>query len=250
MKLDNPQLPWANKDVRRALNMAIDRQAIVNGLYKGHAKVLPPLLGDYPEHASYQVPFKDLAQSTREIFEYHPDTAKQLMAAAGYPNGFKATVLTQASDVDNLAIVQDYWKKNLNVELTLDIREAAAFGTALGQRAHKEMATNAYSSLATVGTFYLWRTDRNPDALNDPKASDMVKRYGELWADPAKQFAMIKESSPYLVDQAWYIFWPVPNLYIFWQPWVKNFYGSAINPDREFAHVWIDQNLKKTMSKN
>lgn len=71
-------LPTENKLVRQAINYAVDRQAIVDGLFDGHARlssgfVTPSNLGFDP----------DLAP-----FAYDPEKAKALLAEAGVADGF------------------------------------------------------------------------------------------------------------------------------------------------------------------
>ena len=171
------------------------------------------------------------------------------MAEAGYAGGFKASVFAQASDVDNLSIVKDYWKKNLNVDLEFDIKEASVYMAVNMVAAHKELATFSGYFFATAAGFHLYGTG-SPTNVDDPKMVDMIQRYSDAWNDSAKQLGILRENSTYIVDQAWYIWWPVPNMFIFWQPWVKNFYGSVLPPQREFSNIWIDQDLKKTLSKN
>ena len=63
--------PWNDKRVRQAFYYAINRQAIVDEFYKGRARVLiaQPGFTEYPDLNRY---------------EYNPDTAKQLLADAGY----------------------------------------------------------------------------------------------------------------------------------------------------------------------
>src|SRR5690606_8216475 len=77
----NRSIPeFANADVRRAINMAIDREAIVEGLLLGMADVAvqPFPEGYYAYNPDYPA----------DYFEYDPDAAKQLLADAGYPDGF------------------------------------------------------------------------------------------------------------------------------------------------------------------
>ena len=65
--------------VRQAINHAIDKKSIVDNLYLGTASVakngMPPFM------LGYNDAIKD--------YDYNPAKAKQLLAEAGYPNGFK-----------------------------------------------------------------------------------------------------------------------------------------------------------------
>jgi peptide/nickel transport system substrate-binding protein len=77
MNMDKP--PFDRLEVRQALNHAIQRDAIVQGLYGGYGtpavNPLPPTLWGYNHSVTG--------------YAYDPAKAKQLLAAAGYPDGFK-----------------------------------------------------------------------------------------------------------------------------------------------------------------
>jgi len=74
--------PLTKKKVRQAINMAIDKQSIVDDLYMGTAikatNGMPPfMLGYNDEIVDYP---------------YDPEKAKTLLAEAGYPDGFEVTL--------------------------------------------------------------------------------------------------------------------------------------------------------------
>ncbi|OAA90225.1 peptide ABC transporter substrate-binding protein [Clostridium ljungdahlii] len=118
----NPEAAKALSDVkvRRALNLAIDRNEIAEKVTKS---------GEIP--ATSFVP-KGTSNSNGKQFtdkEYLPKTAdvaqaKKLLAEAGYPNGkgFPALEIFYNTDQTHQNIaqaVQDMWKKNLGVNVTL-----------------------------------------------------------------------------------------------------------------------------------
>lgn len=76
--------PFNNVKVRQAINLAIDREAIVKSVFFGVASpaygYLPPLLPEYVED--------------RQAHRYDPEAARKLLAEAGYPNGFKCNLAT------------------------------------------------------------------------------------------------------------------------------------------------------------
>jgi len=82
LALNTEKEPLGNKQVRQAINMAINKQAIIDAFFAGLAKPaknpLPPSLWGYNDDI---VPY-----------EYNPEQAKALLAEAGYPDGFKTTV--------------------------------------------------------------------------------------------------------------------------------------------------------------
>jgi len=74
--------PFDNVKVRKALNMAMNKQAIIDTVFQGAGKIaknpLPPTIWSYNE-ATVDDP-------------YDPVAAKKLLAEAGYPNGFSMKV--------------------------------------------------------------------------------------------------------------------------------------------------------------
>lgn len=70
--------PLESKEVRLAMNHAVDRQAIVDSLFDGQAALSTGLV------ATSSLGFDD----SLEPYPYDPDLAMQLLADAGYPDGF------------------------------------------------------------------------------------------------------------------------------------------------------------------
>lgn len=71
-------LPTEDPNVRIAMNMAVDRQAIVDALFNGQARL----------STSFVTPSNFGFNPDIEAFPYDPDRARELLAEAGYPNGF------------------------------------------------------------------------------------------------------------------------------------------------------------------
>lgn len=74
--------PLTDKRVRQAINYAIDKQAIVDYIYLGTASVavngMPPSLVGHNDEV--------------EDYIYNPGKAEELLAEAGYPDGFSVTL--------------------------------------------------------------------------------------------------------------------------------------------------------------
>jgi peptide/nickel transport system substrate-binding protein len=83
--------PVGDRRVRQALNLAINRQEIVNFVFAGQAK----LMAMYPIGS-----FAVAAGADPELqpYPYDPAKAKQLLAEAGYPNGFETTIYSYARE--------------------------------------------------------------------------------------------------------------------------------------------------------
>jgi len=76
--------PLKDARVRRALSMAINRQALVERLLNGMAKPAGQFVPDFVLGASPRL----------KPLPYDPDQAKRLMAEAGFPNGFNVVLPT------------------------------------------------------------------------------------------------------------------------------------------------------------
>lgn len=75
--------PFTDRRVRQAVAHAVDREAIVESLFGGHARVvatniIPEMFGHDPAVTPYP---------------YDPDRARELLAEAGFPDGFETRLL-------------------------------------------------------------------------------------------------------------------------------------------------------------
>ncbi|HKI59146.1 MAG TPA: glutathione ABC transporter substrate-binding protein [Trueperaceae bacterium] len=75
--------PFTDVRVRQALNYAVDKEQLVKVAVQGYGTVM-----DSP------VPQTVRGYAAQTPYQYDPEKAKQLLAEAGYPNGFSFTVLT------------------------------------------------------------------------------------------------------------------------------------------------------------
>jgi peptide/nickel transport system substrate-binding protein len=93
-KLDSTN-PFTNKKVRQAMNKAINRQAIIKAFLSGAEVRMPALYGFDPvtDEAIWPGVFnQDWLKRWDEMYGYDPKRAKDLLAEAGYPNGFGFTL--------------------------------------------------------------------------------------------------------------------------------------------------------------
>ncbi len=92
-KLD-PKVPFVQREVRQAMNMAVNRQALAENLLGG--KVQPHrVMGYHPQLSSAIWPGiwnPEWDKRFEERFGYDPVKARALLAQAGYPQGFEFTL--------------------------------------------------------------------------------------------------------------------------------------------------------------
>ncbi|KQX34753.1 ABC transporter substrate-binding protein [Devosia sp. Root436] len=82
LSTNNKRPPFDNLKVRQAMAHALDRQAIIDGTTNGYGT---PIGAPFAPHNPYYV---DLTGT----YPYDPEAAKALLAEAGYPDGFSATL--------------------------------------------------------------------------------------------------------------------------------------------------------------
>ena len=108
-----------NLKFRQALSMAIDRQAIIDKLFDGHAAYSAcrvPVF--YPEF----IPLDLYPAEIQELYQYNPEKARQYQSDAGFVAGYTLEVICPTTDTDGQNILQMVaadWKTNLNVTLNI-----------------------------------------------------------------------------------------------------------------------------------
>jgi len=92
-KLD-PKVPFVKREVRQAMNLAVNRQAIANAILGGKAQP-HRVMGYHPQLSTAIWPGiwnPEWDKRFEERFGYDPAKAKALLAQAGYPQGFEFTL--------------------------------------------------------------------------------------------------------------------------------------------------------------
>lgn len=129
---DNPAVeldknPFQDVRVRKAMYMAIDADAIIKNIYNGHA---------YATTTTVAQGFNGYDPDLQRL-PYDPEGAKQLLAEAGYPDGFEVTFDAGASTPPNSAelsqALASYWEK-IGIKVNLNLI-SSGYGTYVNQSA-------------------------------------------------------------------------------------------------------------------
>jgi peptide/nickel transport system substrate-binding protein len=82
LSTNNSRKPFDDVRVRRAMAYAIDRSALIKGAMSGYGVPI----------GSHMDPGNPYYIDLTSVYPYNPQKAKELLAEAGYPNGFEAVI--------------------------------------------------------------------------------------------------------------------------------------------------------------
>ncbi len=120
--------PWNDVRVRQAMSKAIDRQTIIDNVFGGEAVLSGPIP---PGYGDWFIPAEELAENW---FKHDLEEAKQLMADAGYADGFAITLYAIANhDATQTAEVVQEQLRALNIEVELISEEIGTFAQRVGE---------------------------------------------------------------------------------------------------------------------
>ncbi len=256
--MNSQRAPFNDVRVRRALAMATDLNTIKATVNHGLGQILTWPVEYSPAYKDIYLGLDDPAmpQSVKDLYTYNPTKAKQLLADAGFPNGFKTTALVVSSEVDYMSIIKSMWSK-IGVDMSLNVQEAAA-GRPIYNAGNYDVV-GFYGGRGPISTYYHMVTmvGHSPAGgsgsnIQDPTIdAASAKMQSLVLVDPAAAYATFKDSMKYVLDQAYVISRPMYPLTNFWWPWVKNYSGEYsvgyIEYDSWAKWIWIDQALKRSM---
>lgn len=245
--------PFDDIRVRRALNLAVNKQEIVDAFYHGNAELFA--YPQHPDYLGYFEPLESMPDSVKELFTYNPKKAKQLLTEAGYPKGFSFKVQVCACNPNHMDLVPliAAYLEQVGVKMEIQPMEYAAFLSAMTSKTNAAgyyMDNGHTNPTTSLRKSFMTKQTWNPSQYSDP---DFDRRIDVLYKEPdeAKRQQMVKDMTREILDKAPYIWMPVPYQFTAWWPWVKGYGGElragAVRPGPIYARLWIDQELKKKM---
>ena len=234
------------KAVRRAMMVATDLQAIADAVYHGGDIFGFPIAAGTPAFT----PMDKLPAEDQLLYKYDPAKAKQMLADAGYPNGFTVQVTINTSTPewkDAAQMLVSQWAK-AGVTLKIDQMDDTAYQAAYSKITYADSIMLVYSTDDAWAVLYSDRTGNEGVAVNDTVFNDMFDK-AQNTPDVASQIAQQKAMAIYTIDQAYSIGLANPFMLNCYWPWVKNYYGeisagnySDVMP--MLKQIWIDRALK------
>jgi len=225
--------PMNDLRVRRAFNLAVDKQAWVTW-----KKIVKPLGGIVPAEI-----FVDYPYPKAEAF--NPDMARALLAQAGYPvsrksdgsfeclsfpiNQVEYSYPTATPNKIMAEFMQAQWKQNLGITVPLRSMEAKTFFKYRPNLEYKGLAFGGFSDdymdpYTFLGTFYTPSGDNNTGWW-DQRYVDMLDEANTL--EPHKRLELLARAEKLMMDAQPII--PVETGAVNWlkKPYVKGMYPNA-----------------------
>ena len=195
--------PFDKKEVRQAIAMAIDKKKLLKLSWGGFGT---PQIGPVPTSVIYSL-------SQADQVEYNPEKAKQLLAQAGYPDGFSAELITwNLPYMTRPAQVIQSMLKEVGVNITLKTMEMAQYFNR-AYRFEYEMALHVmtagvdpeewlvpYFGPLKKSTYYKW---------SNKEIWRMCQEQSRIM-DPKKREAVIKEIQRKVIEDS-------PNVFLYTQ---------------------------------
>jgi len=272
--------PFRDVRVRRAISMALDRDGLLENASNGPALAKAGIPIDVnwsnaivsPGWRKWWIDPRDASFKEGEWYKYNVGEAKKLLAAAGFPNGFKTqfhfTPVRYGQNYDSWseALIEIFKQIGLDLEVHADDYNRVYFPEIFTKGNFKGMAWGPQSGFQDVDgiIFNMLHPDgtRNHSKINVPGGT-LFQDGGRLTAlveaqrtevDENKRKQIIHDIQRYASDQMLYV--PMvatanfSGFNLTW-PWVRNTrafrsltYGLAAEA---YAHWWIDEPKKKEM---
>ncbi|WP_083914349.1 ABC transporter substrate-binding protein [Alkalispirochaeta alkalica] len=201
--------PTEDARVRRAMNYAVDRQAIIDSLFGGRARLATGLMTESNLGYNHSI----------EPYPYDPDKARQLLAEAGYPEGFSIGFAAPSGAYTNFEQVAEAvqgYLADVGIRADLDIMESGRFWDLEGEKQLPPLFGDSWSersgeSLPRLrGALDGW--DASFSAWSDPE----IDRYLDLISvtiDQNERAQLYKDLHSYMYQDPPFIYLYVPETF-------------------------------------
>jgi peptide/nickel transport system substrate-binding protein len=195
--------PFDNVKVRQAINLAIDKEMIIQGVYNNVGTMATAPMG----------PGVWGHNSDLTGWDYDVEKAKALLKEAGYPDGFKTTIWTNDNKerVDVAEVVQSQLK-GVGIDVEIKVMEWGAYLDATSKGEH-DMFILGWSNMtgdADYNQFFLFHTDAqgeigNRSFYSNPRVDELID-LGRKETDSAKRQEYYNEAQAIEMEEAPMVF--------------------------------------------
>ncbi|UCB42709.1 MAG: ABC transporter substrate-binding protein [Dehalococcoidales bacterium] len=260
-RTDLPESPFSVKEVRQAIMLAIDQEAIRDQYWQGHAEINSWPVTPTVAYMDAYMPLEELPADVQALYGHDIEAAQALLEQTAYSEGFDCSVIcwNTPAMIDVLSMAQEMLM-DININMELDIHDFTDYNNRTRGRNHTAYEI-MYTGGSGNGTYMKMIDFRGPGAYNpsyideDYSVAEIEAAYAEIVSyagtDEAAMMAAHRALMPWLLEQAYCMPFPVPEYYVFWWPWVKNYSGEYAvgyyNYWGSAKYIWLDEELKDEM---
>ena len=236
METDRP--PFNDARIRKALSLCINRDEYLKAFSEGK--------GQWALAASKPDLFTDA--ELKQILQYDPEQAKQLVAAAGYPNGVDAEIIYPPTTygqihVNEIQLLQTQAKRgNINVilkpvdKVTESLRQKQ--GDYQLNLVPKIIVGGDLDGLLYAG--FQSSSSANYGHIKDPKLDQLLAAQRQEM-DANKRKDLIRQAVRYINEAPLSIGLYHGYVHQFMSPVVKNFAPNYTEPGYDLTEVWVEK---------
>ena len=197
--LNNAAEPFNNEKVRQALCYAVDKQQIIDVAFDGYGSPIGSSM--YPAFQKYFV--EDLT----DYYPYDPERARELLAEAGYPDGFSMTITVPSNyqpHIDTATVLVEQLKA---VGITAEIQPVewgAWLSEVYGNRQFQSTVVGVDASNMTARALLERFTSAADDNFINYQNTDYdaLFQQAQATADDAEQTELYKQMERNLTEHA------------------------------------------------
>ncbi len=250
MNMNRPEFQDVN--VRRAISMAIDREAlnklVYHGLAKGAYSFSTPALG----RQWYMEP-EDYPPEVRRWVTYDVKGAKDLLAKTAYAGGLSTKILfwPGQSGMGQTAEALSGMLGEIGIKLRLETLTNAEYQAVVGGYPWDKPDTRhtgflmGLASWTAVDDIYQYaysKSNRNRSVIKDPRVDQMIEEQRRT-LDESKRQKVLKDLQTYIVDQMYVLPLPIGPHAEVHLPSVKGIYFKTYGyyDGESMRDVWLDR---------
>jgi peptide/nickel transport system substrate-binding protein/oligopeptide transport system substrate-binding protein len=211
--------PFTDARVRRALNHAIDRE-----------KMLATIMSRRGELAAGPLPPQLRGGAAPAGYSYDPARARQLLAAAGFPQGFAMTIY-QTADLENLDICQvlQSYLRDVGIDARIVQLEWSTFIETVAKGDAQAFWLSWWADYPDAENFLYpmfhsanWGAGGNKSRFKNPDIDDRIVQALGIMDTRARQAAYRDIEKAIVQEAPWVFFWHKADCSLR-QPWVTGY---------------------------
>ncbi|MBA7639690.1 Heme-binding protein A [subsurface metagenome] len=241
--------PFDDKDVRRAVVTGTDLDTISRTAIGREWEL------HWPTRGEGHVELEELSPELRAQYEYDPETAREMLAEAGYPDGFPVKLVTsnRFPVLGSIAeLLASQWERDLSVDVEIEVIDSSIFWPVTQEReAEWDLWLEwhgAHNAIHDFSLHYLTDAAGNFNYYSNPAFDEKFNESKRMF-DAVDREKLEKEESLMLIEASLCVPFPYHFTYTFYWPWIKNYHGELYEfmRDPPYEFWWIDQELKAEM---